>query len=142
MRIMGLDVGERTIGIAVSDPLGWTAQGIDTIRRKGNIDDDMNGLKKIIAEYEVELIVVGLPKNMNNTLGPSAVRSQEMADIIFKETGLPIEMWDERLSTMAAEKTLLEGNVSRAKRKTLIDKMAAVIILQNYLDFKSRNKTT
>lgn len=141
MRIMGLDVGERTIGIAVSDPLGWTAQGIETIRRKGNIDDDINGLKKIIAEYEVEQIVVGLPKNMNNTLGPSAIRSQEMADIILKETGLPIEMWDERLSTMAAEKTLLEGNVSRAKRKTLIDKMAAVIILQNYLDFKGRNKT-
>lgn len=142
MRIMGLDVGERTIGIAVSDPLGWTAQGLDTIRRKGNLDDDINGLKKIIADYEVEQIVVGLPKNMNNTLGPSAVRSKEMADIILKETGLPIEMWDERLSTMAAEKTLLEGNVSRAKRKTVIDKMAAVIILQNYLDFRGRNKTT
>jgi len=141
MRIMGLDVGERTIGIAVSDPLGWTAQGIDTIRRKGNLDEDINSLKRIIAEYDVEQIVVGLPKNMNGTLGPSAIRSKDLADIIFKETGLPVEMWDERLSTMAAEKTLLEGNVSRAKRKNVIDKMAAVIILQSYLDFCGKNKT-
>lgn len=141
MRIMGLDVGERTIGMAVSDPLGWTAQGIDTIRRKGNIDEDINSLKKVIAEYSVEQIVVGLPKNMNGTLGPSAVRSQDLADIIFKKTGLPVEMWDERLSTMAAERTLLEGNVSRTKRKQVIDKMAAVIILQSYLDFCGKNKT-
>lgn len=141
MRIMGLDVGERTIGVAVSDPLGWTAQGIDTIRRKGDMDEDMNNLKKIIRDYEVEQIVVGLPKNMNGTLGPSAQRSQEIAKIISEETGLPVEMWDERLSTMAAERSLLEGNVSRAKRKKVIDKMAAVIILQSYLDFKGRNKT-
>ncbi|MCR6546781.1 Holliday junction resolvase RuvX [Dehalobacterium formicoaceticum] len=141
MRIMGLDVGERTIGIAVSDPLGWTAQGVDTIRRKGDLKEDLDHLKLVLDEYEVEEIVVGLPKNMNGTLGPSAVRAQEIADVIAQETGLPIKMWDERLSTMAAEKTLLEGNVSRAKRKKVIDKMAAVIILQSYLDFYANQKS-
>ncbi|MGI6685004.1 MAG: Holliday junction resolvase RuvX [Bacillota bacterium] len=140
MRIMGLDVGEKTIGIALSDPLGWTAQGLETIRRKGDLTEDLNRLKKIIADYEVERIVVGLPKNMNGTLGPSAERAKDLADTIFRETGIPIEMWDERLSTMAAERTLLEGNVSRAKRKKVIDKMAAVIILQGYLDFAGKNK--
>lgn len=137
---MGLDVGEKTIGIALSDPLGWTAQGLETIRRKGDLTEDLNRLKKIIADYEVERIVVGLPKNMNGTLGPSAERAKDLADTIFRETGIPIEMWDERLSTMAAERTLLEGNVSRAKRKKVIDKMAAVIILQGYLDFAGKNK--
>ncbi|MEN3004410.1 Holliday junction resolvase RuvX [Dehalobacterium formicoaceticum] len=141
MRIMGLDVGERTIGIAVSDPLGWTAQGVDTIRRKGDLKEDLDHLKLVLDEYGVEEIVVGLPKNMNGTLGPSAVRAQEIADVIAQETGLPIKMWDERLSTMAAEKTLLEGNVSRAKRKKVIDKMAAVIILQSYLDFYANQKS-
>lgn len=140
MRIMGLDVGEKTIGIAVSDPLGWTAQGLDTVRRKGDLEEDLHYLKKVIADYGVERVVVGLPKNMNGTLGPSAERSQDMANTIGRETGLPVEMWDERLSTMAAERTLLEGNVNRAKRKKVIDKMAAVIILQGYLDF-CKNKS-
>ncbi len=141
MRIMGLDVGEKTIGVAVSDPLGWTAQGVGTIRRKGNIVLDLEHLKKIIAEYQVEKIVVGLPKNMNGTLGPSAVRSQEIGEKIGKETGLPIEMWDERLTTVVAEKTLLEGNVSRAKRKKVVDTMAAVLILQGYLDLLGKNNS-
>ncbi|MGI6678621.1 MAG: Holliday junction resolvase RuvX [Dehalobacterium sp.] len=140
MRILGLDIGEKTIGMAISDPLGWTAQGIDTIRRKGNLEEDLTNLKIVIDEYGVEEIVVGLPKNMNGTLGPSAERTQKMADVIAHETGLPVKMWDERLSTMAAEKTLLEGNVSRGKRKKVIDKMAAVIILQGYLDFSIRQK--
>ena len=141
MRIMGLDVGEKTIGIAISDPLGWTAQGLETIRRKENISEDIDRLKKIIKEYCVDRIVVGLPKNMNGTLGPSAERSQDFAHLITKETGIPTEMWDERLSTMEAERALLEGNVTRAKRKKVIDKMAAVIILQGYLDFSAKNKT-
>jgi putative Holliday junction resolvase len=140
MRILGLDIGEKTIGMAISDPLGWTAQGIDTIRRKGHLEEDLTNLKIVIDEYGVEEIVVGLPKNMNGTLGPSAERTQKMADVIAHETGLPVKMWDERLSTMAAEKTLLEGNVSRGKRKKVIDKMAAVIILQGYLDFSIRQK--
>ncbi len=114
---------------------------MDTIRRKGDLKEDLDHLKLVLDEYGVEEIVVGLPKNMNGTLGPSAVRAQEIADVIAQETGLPIKMWDERLSTMAAEKTLLEGNVSRAKRKKVIDKMAAVIILQSYLDFYANQKS-
>lgn len=136
---MGLDVGERTIGVAISDALGWTAQGITTIRRKDNVEEDIQALKKLIKEYEVSSIVIGLPKNMNGTLGPSAQRAQELAQIIEEETSLPIEMWDERLSTMAAQRTLLEGDVSRAKRKKVVDKMAAVFILQGYLDLKQKN---
>ncbi|ATW23974.1 Holliday junction resolvase RuvX [Candidatus Formimonas warabiya] len=141
MRIIGLDVGERTIGLAVSDPFGWTAQGIETIRRKGDLAEDLDHLKRVISQYGVEKVVVGLPRNMNGTLGPSAQRAQEIAGIIGKETGLPVEMWDERLSTTAAERTLLEGNVRRAKRKQVIDQMAAVIILQGYLDFCGKNKS-
>lgn len=133
MRIMGLDIGERTIGVAVSDPMGWTAQGVTTIRRK-SLTYDLSELKKIIQEYEVEQIVVGWPLNMNGTAGPSAERVELLSAEIIKETGLGIIKWDERLSTVAATRTLLEGDVSRAKRKEVIDKMAAVFILQGYLD--------
>ena len=124
MRIMGLDIGERTIGVAVSDLLGWTAQGVTTIRRK-SLAYDLEELKKIIKEYEVEQIVVGWPLNMNGTAGPSAERVTLLSAEIVKETGLEIIKWDERLSTV---------DVSRAKRKEVIDKMAAVFILQGYLD--------
>lgn len=137
---MGLDVGERTIGVAVSDPFGWTAQGIMTIRRSEAIENDLKQLKDLVTKYQVTQIVVGLPKNMNGTLGPSAERCQNMADVLRENTGLPVVLWDERLSTMAAERTLLEGNVSRKKRKRVIDKMAAVIILQGFLDFQQKNK--
>jgi putative Holliday junction resolvase len=137
---MGLDLGERTIGVAVSDPLGWTAQGVTTIRRKDDLDEDMRQLKKLIEEYQVTQIVIGLPKNMNGTLGPSAERSISLKEVIEQHTGLPVEMWDERLSTVAAERTLLEGNVSRSNRKKVIDKMAAVFILQGFLDFSQKNK--
>ncbi|MDD2496987.1 MAG: Holliday junction resolvase RuvX [Desulfitobacteriaceae bacterium] len=140
MRLMGLDVGERTIGVAVSDPFGWTAQGIMTIRRFETIENDVKQLKDLVTKYQVTQIVVGLPKNMNGTLGPSAEKCQNMADILRESTGLPVVLWDERLSTMAAERTLLEGNISRKKRKQVIDKMAAVIILQGYLDFRQKNK--
>ncbi|NMA14178.1 MAG: Holliday junction resolvase RuvX [Clostridia bacterium] len=140
MRLMGLDVGERTIGVAVSDPFGWTAQGITTIRRAETIDNDLKQLKDLVMKYQVTQIVVGLPKNMNGTLGPAAERCQNMADILRESTGLPVILWDERLSTMAAERALLEGNISRKKRKRVIDKMAAVIILQGYLDFQQKNK--
>ena len=133
MRIMGLDIGERTIGVAVSDLMGWTAQGVTTIRRK-SLAYDLDELKKIIKEYEVEKIVVGWPLNMNGTVGPSAERVALLSAEIIKETGLEVEKWDERLSTVAATRTLLEGDVSRSKRKEVIDKMAAVFILQGYLD--------
>ena len=131
MRIMGLDFGERTIGVAVSDALLLTAQGITTIRRSSK---ELDELRKIIEDYEVEKIILGYPKNMNNTLGPRAQETEEFAEILEKEFSLPTELWDERLSTMGAERSLLEADLSRAKRKKFIDKMAAVFILQGYLD--------
>lgn len=131
MRIMGLDFGSKTIGVAVSDALFWTAQGVKTIRRsKKEIDE----LRELIREYEVNEIVIGYPKNMNGTLGPRCESTSEFAELLRLEFGLPVELWDERLSTVAAQRTLLEADVSRTKRKLVIDKMAAVFILQGYLD--------
>ncbi len=133
MRILGLDIGSKTIGIAVSDPFGWTAQGVMTWQRR-DMARDLQAVQKVIAEYEIEQIVAGLPLNMNGSQGPSVVMSKEFAEALQKETGLPLDYYDERLSTVAAQRVLLEGDVSRKKRKGLIDKMAAVIILQGYLD--------
>lgn len=135
MRVIGLDVGTKTIGVAVSDELGWTAQGIETIK----IDSENNdfGLKRIetfIHQYHPEKIVVGFPKNMNGTVGPRGEACLEFAEVLKKTFQIPVVLWDERLSTMAAERVLLSGDVSRKKRKKVIDKMAAVMILQGYLD--------
>lgn len=139
MRIMGLDVGSRTVGIAVSDPMGWTAQGVEIIRI--NEDEENFGfdrLKELVAEYEVTKFVVGLPKNMNNSIGPRAEASLRYGDQIKELFGLPVEYQDERLTTVQAERMLVEqANTSRAKRKKVIDKLAAVMILQNYLDRNS-----
>ena len=132
MRIMGLDYGERTIGVAVSDALLLTAQGIKTIRRSKK---ELEELRAIIKDYEVDQIILGYPKNMNGTLGPRAQATEEFAQILKEEFELPITFWDERLSTMGAQRSLLEADVSRAKRKQVIDKMAAVFILQGYLDY-------
>ncbi len=131
LRIMGLDFGERTIGVAVSDALLWTAQGIKTIRRSKK---ELEELRGIIQEYEVDEIVLGYPKNMNGTLGPRAQMTEEFATVLKEEFGLGITLWDERLSTVGAQRSLIEADVSRAKRKQVIDKMAAVFILQGYLD--------
>lgn len=131
MRIMGLDFGERTIGVAVSDALLLTAQGIKTIRRSKK---ELEELRGIIQEYEVDEIVLGYPKNMNGTLGPRAQMTEEFATVLKEEFGLGITLWDERLSTVGAQRSLIEADVSRAKRKQVIDKMAAVFILQGYLD--------
>lgn len=133
MRILGLDIGDRTIGVAVSDPLGFTAQGITTIRRKSP-EKDLEEIKKICTEYRVESIVAGLPKNMNGTLGPQSEKVKSFCDLIEKEINLPINMWDERLTTVAAHRAMLEADLSRAKRKKIVDKMAAIYILQGYLD--------
>lgn len=133
MRILCLDVGEKTLGVAVSDPLGYTAQGITTIRRK-YIVKDIEELKKIYDEYEVEKIVVGFPKNMNGTLGPASDRVLEFCESLKESFVAPIVMWDERLSTVAAHRIMLEADLSRAKRKKIVDKVAAVYILQGYLD--------
>lgn len=138
MRILALDVGSKTIGIAMSDPMGWIAQGIRTIRR-GATDADCRDLKKMIEENEVGKIVVGLPLNMNGSEGPQAVAIRRFVEEMKKIIPpIPVELWDERLSTVAAERALLEADLSRAKRKEVIDYMAAVQILQGYLEAQRR----
>lgn len=137
MKKMGLDVGSKTIGVAVSDMLGWTAQGITTIRwDEKDVASADEALAKIIKEHEISEVVVGLPKHMNNDVGDRGEKAIEYAKYIETTFNLPTVMWDERLSTMAAERILLEADVSRKKRKKVIDKMAAVMILQGYLDSK------
>lgn len=134
MRILCLDVGEKTIGVAVSDLLLLTAQGVEVIRRT-SLEKDYNRLAEIITQYEVETIVIGLPKNMNGTVGPKGEAMKEFADQLqekFPQT--KVRLWDERLSTVAATRALISADVSRAKRKKVIDKMAAMFILQGYLD--------
>lgn len=134
-RIMGLDIGDKTIGVAVSDLMGLTAQGVTTIKRVGK-KKDIEEIKKIIAEKQVNKIVSGLPKNMNGTVGTQGEKVQKFCELLKEETNLPIEFWDERLSTVAAERSLIEGNVRRENRKKVIDMLAAVIILQGYLDLQ------
>lgn len=133
MRILGLDVGNKTIGVAVSDPLGFTAQGITTINRK-NIKADIEAVINYCNEYTVDIIVVGLPKNMNGTLGPQSEKVMAFVEKLKKNTDINIKMWDERLTTVSAHKAMLEADLSRAKRKKLVDKVAATYILQGYLD--------
>ena len=133
MRIMALDVGSRTIGIACSDALLMTAQGIETIRRT-SLEKDFHRLSELIAEYEVHELVVGMPKNMNGTKGERAEKTEEFVEKMKEFIALPVNFWDERLSTVMAERQLIAADVSRKKRKDVIDKMAAVVILQGYLD--------
>ena len=133
MRIMALDVGSRTLGIACSDALLMTAQGIETIRRT-SLENDFNRLRELISEYEVHELVVGMPKNMNGTKGERAEKTEEFVEKMKAVIDLPVTFWDERLSTVMAERQLIAADVSRKKRKGVIDKMAAVVILQGYLD--------
>jgi putative Holliday junction resolvase len=138
MRVMGLDLGDATIGVAVSDELGMIAHGITTIRRK-SINYDIDSLKNIICEKNIERIVIGFPKNMNNTIGPRGEKTIEFSQILRENfPGIEVEMWDERLTTCAAERTLIEADVRRKDRKKVIDKLAAVLILQGYLDNMKR----
>ncbi|WP_028544810.1 Holliday junction resolvase RuvX [Paenibacillus taiwanensis] len=137
MRILGLDYGDRKIGVAVSDAFGWTAQGLEVIIRR-NDEDDMRRLETLVKEHEVEAIVLGLPKNMNGSIGPRGEISMSFAETLKQSFGLPVHLWDERLSTVSAERTLIEADVSRKKRRQVVDKMAATIILQTYLDYQSR----
>ena len=136
MRIMGLDVGSKTVGVAISDPLGFTAQGLEIIP----IDEDkgefgLERLTELVEQYKVDQFVVGLPKNMNNTSGPRVEASQAYGDLLTERYKLPVEYQDERLTTVAAERMLIEqADISRGKRKKVIDKSAAQLILQNYLD--------
>jgi len=139
MKLMGLDVGSKTIGVAISDALGWTAQGLTTIKWDENdIHSADKELKEIIEKHEVGKAIVGLPKNMNGTIGERGEASQRYAKHIEEFHQTPAVLWDERLTTMAAERVLLEADMSRKKRKKVIDKMAAVMILQGYLDSNGR----
>ena len=139
MRIMALDVGSRTIGIACSDALLMTAQGIETIRRT-SLENDFNRLRELISEYEVHELVVGMPKNMNGTKGERAEKTEEFVEKMKAVIDLPVTFWDERLSTVMAERQLIAADVSSKKRKSVIDKMAEVVILQGYLDRLQFNK--
>ena len=139
MRILGLDIGEKRIGVAVSDELGLTAQGLLTLERTG-MQEDIKRLADIVQDWSVGKVVAGLPRNMNGTLGPQAVKVKEFVNCLQDVIGIEVVYQDERLTTAAAQRTLLEGNVSRRKRKEVVDKIAAAMILQNYLDWR-RDKT-
>lgn len=134
MRIMGLDVGSKTVGVAISDPLGFTAQGLEIIpidEEKGEFG--LERLTELVEQYKVDKFVVGLPKNMNNTSGPRVEASQAYGDLLTERYKLPVDYQDERLTTVAAERMLIEqADISRGKRKKVIDKLAAQLILQNY----------
>ena len=136
MRIMGLDYGSKTVGVAISDSLGITAQGIETICRKeeNKLRKTCARIEALIEEYQVERIVLGLPKHMNNEIGDRAKLSIEFGEMLRRRTGLEVVMWDERLSSVEAERVLIESKVRRENRKQYIDKIAAVFILQGYLD--------
>lgn len=136
MRVMGLDVGEKTIGVAVSDVMGWTAQGITVIRRS-SLDKDLAALGELVREHEVKKIVVGLPRRTDGTYGPEADKMYQFGEELTRTLELAVEYWDERFSTVAANRILLEGDVSRAKRRKVIDKVAATVILQAYLDHRA-----
>ncbi|EXX87102.1 Holliday junction resolvase [Paenibacillus darwinianus] len=137
MRLMGLDYGDRRIGVAVSDPFGWTAQGVGVVetRRDGG---ELDIIAALVREHEVGEVVVGLPKNMNGTIGPRGEICIAFAQNLREKLNLPVHLWDERLTTVSAERTLLEADISRKKRKQVVDKMAATLILQNYLDSKTK----
>jgi putative Holliday junction resolvase len=140
MRLLGLDVGSRTVGVAASDLLGWTAQGVEIIRINEDEDDfGLDRLAEIIKDKQATGIVIGLPKNMNNSEGPRAEKSREYGKMVTDKFSLPVDFIDERLTTVQAERMLVdEANVSRNKRKKVIDKIAAEMILQNYLDAKGK----
>ena len=136
MRIMGLDLGSKTVGVAISDPMLITAQGIEIIRRKDEtkLRQTLARIEALIVEYEVEKIVLGLPKNMNGTLGERAQASLAFQEKLERRTGLPVVMWDERLTTVAADRAMMEAGIRREDRRDHVDKIAACFILQGYLD--------
>lgn len=142
MRILGLDFGSKTVGVAVSDPLGITAQPLEIVRRKAEnkLRQTLARIEELAREYEAELFVLGLPKNMNNTLGERAEKSLEFKEMLEKRTGLPVVMWDERLTTVAANRAMMEGGVRREHRGEHVDALAASLILQGYLDSLSAQK--
>ena len=143
MRWMGLDFGSKTVGVAVSDPLGLTAQPVEIVRRKSEnkLRQTLARIEELIREYRVTELVLGFPKNMNNTLGERAAKSLEFKEMLERRTGLPVVMWDERLTTVEANRAMLEGKVRREERGRYVDAIAAVLILQGYLDRRGNLKT-
>lgn len=135
-RILGLDLGSKTVGVAVSDPLGITAQGVEIIRRKSEnkLRQTLARIEELVRQFDVEKIVLGFPKHMNNDIGERAEKSMEFGERLTQRTGLEVVLWDERLTTVAADRVLNEGGVRGAARKAVIDEIAAVFILQGYLD--------
>lgn len=144
MRIMGLDYGSKTVGVAVSDPLGLTAQGIEIVRRKSEnkLRQTLARIEEIAKEYGVEKIVLGFPKHMNNDIGERAEKSLEFKEMLERRAGLPVVMWDERLTTVEADRTMMETGIRRENRKEYVDMIAAVFILQGYLDYLSNQQAT
>jgi putative Holliday junction resolvase len=144
MRKMGLDFGSKTVGVAVSDPLLITAQGIEIIRRKseGKLRQTLARIEELIVEYEVDEIVLGYPKNMNDTLGERVEKTMAFKEMLERRTGLAVQLWDERLTTVAADKAMIEAGIRREERKEHVDRIAAVFILQGYLDFLKNKKET
>jgi len=136
LRIMALDLGDRRIGVAVSDALGWTAQGVGVVERHRD-GREIGEIERIVREREVSEIVVGLPRNMDGSIGPRGEICIAFAEMLRGKLQLPVHLWDERLTTAAAERTLLEADVSRKKRRQVVDKLAATLILQHYLDSKA-----
>lgn len=136
MRIMGLDFGSKTVGVAVSDPLGITAQGIEIIRRdqENKIRKTLARIEELVKEYEVTRIILGFPKNMNNTIGERGEKTMEFKAMLERRTGLEVILWDERLTTVAADKAMIEAGIRRENRKNYVDRIAATFILQGYLD--------
>ena len=145
MRVLGLDYGSKTCGVAISDPLGWTAQGVETIVRKeeNKLRRTLARIDELVKEYGVETIVLGLPLNMDDTMGPRAEATLLFKEQVERRTGVPVVLWDERLTTVAAEDVLIESGVRREDRKKYVDKIAATLILQGYLDrYAMEQKTT
>ena len=142
MRIMGLDFGSKTVGVAVSDALLMTAQGVEIIRRKeeNKLRQTLARIEELIVEYEVEEIVLGLPKHMNGTEGVRVELTEEFKEKLERRTGLPVTFWDERLTTVSADKTMMEAGIRRENRKDYVDMLAATFILQGFLDRRSNEK--
>ena len=143
MRIMGLDFGSKTVGVAISDPLFLTAQGIEIVRRKsqGKLRQTLARIEELKDEYEVGKIVLGFPKNMNNTEGERCEKTLEFKGMLEKRTGLEVVLWDERLTTVEADRTMMQVGIRRENRKEYVDELAAIFILQGYLDYQSRQHT-
>ena len=143
MRIMGLDFGSKTVGVAISDPLFLTAQGIEIVRRKapGKLRQTLARINELKEEYEVGKIVLGFPKNMNNTEGERCEKTLEFKEMLEKRTGLEVVLWDERLTTVEADRTMMQVGIRRENRKEYVDELAAIFILQGYLDYQSRQYT-